>query len=167
MAQEWLILEILEELYKMVCERNETDLEINIPAVMLPQDAGASLENILDRYSVAVQLYSPDRPLVDTAEIFLWLMAVGTILCASIWSAWSEREALIEHEKLMKDAPEDLLNLESTGSGVVDINTMSAVLFVAIASGFLVMLYKLMSTWFVEFWWFYFPLVELRACKRV
>ncbi|KAG0459134.1 hypothetical protein HPP92_022262 [Vanilla planifolia] len=144
-----LIINNRTELYKMVCERNETDLEINIPAVMLPQDAGASLENIIDRYSVAVQLYSPDRPLVDTAEIFLWLMAVGTILCASIWSAWSEREALIEHEKLMKDAPEDLLNLESTGSGVVDINTMSAVLFVAIASGFLVMLYKLMSTWFV------------------
>lgn len=32
------------ELYKMVCNRNETDLHINIPAVMLPQDAGASLE---------------------------------------------------------------------------------------------------------------------------
>lgn len=28
----------------MVCNRNETDLHINIPAVMLPQDAGASLE---------------------------------------------------------------------------------------------------------------------------
>ncbi|RZS10854.1 hypothetical protein BHM03_00042132 [Ensete ventricosum] len=35
------------ELYKMVCERNETDLNIKIPAVMLPQDAGASLENSL------------------------------------------------------------------------------------------------------------------------
>lgn len=41
--------------------------------------------------------------------------------------------------------------METTGSGgVVDINTMSAILFVVIASGFLVMLYKLMSTWFVE-----------------
>ncbi|RRT73870.1 hypothetical protein B296_00032921 [Ensete ventricosum] len=35
------------ELYKMVCERNETDLNIKIPAVMLPQDAGASLESSL------------------------------------------------------------------------------------------------------------------------
>lgn len=35
------------------------------------------------------------------------------------------------------------------GSGVVDINMTSAVLFVVIASGFLVLLYKLMSTWFV------------------
>lgn len=28
----------------MVCDRNETDLRINISAVMLPYDAGASLE---------------------------------------------------------------------------------------------------------------------------
>ena len=51
---------------------------------------------------MSVQLYSPDRPLVDTAEVFLWLMAVGTILGASYWSAWSAREALIEQEKLLK-----------------------------------------------------------------
>ncbi len=35
-------------------------------------------------------------------------------------------------------------------TGVVDINTTSAVLFVVIASCFLVLLYKLMSFWFVE-----------------
>jgi hypothetical protein len=51
---------------------------------------------------VSVQLYSPQRPVVDIAEVFLWLMAVGTILCASYWSAWSAREAAIEHEKLLK-----------------------------------------------------------------
>lgn len=31
----------------MVCEPDETDLDIKIPAVMLPQDAGASLEKML------------------------------------------------------------------------------------------------------------------------
>lgn len=35
-------------------------------------------------------------------------------------------------------------------SGVVDINTASAVLFVVVASCFLVLLYKLMSDWFLE-----------------
>lgn len=35
-------------------------------------------------------------------------------------------------------------------SDVVDISTMSAVLFVVIASCFLVLLYKLMSTWFMD-----------------
>ena len=51
---------------------------------------------------VSVRLYSPDRPVVDTAEVFLWLMAVGTVLGASYWSAWSAREAVIEQEKLLK-----------------------------------------------------------------
>lgn len=52
--------------------------------------------------SVYVQLYSPKRPAVDVAEVFLWLMAVGTILCASYWSAWNAREAVIEQEKMLK-----------------------------------------------------------------
>lgn len=51
---------------------------------------------------VSVQLYSPHRPVVDVAEVFLWLMAVGTIVCASYWSAWSANEASIEHDKLLK-----------------------------------------------------------------
>lgn len=33
---------------------------------------------------------------------------------------------------------------------IVDINTTSAVLFVVVASCFLVMLYKLMSSWFLD-----------------
>lgn len=52
--------------------------------------------------TVSVQLYSPRRPAVDIAEVFLWLMAVGTILCASYWSAWRAREAVSEQEKLLK-----------------------------------------------------------------
>ncbi|XP_072967540.1 signal peptide peptidase-like 4 [Typha angustifolia] len=147
-----LIINNRKELYKMVCDQNETDLNIKIHAVMLPQDAGVSLEKIITHGdSVAVQLYSPDRPVVDTAEVFLWLMAVGTILCASYWSAWTAREAYIEQEKLLKDGPDDVLTIEATGtSGIVDINTTSAILFVVIASCFLILLYKLMSFWFVE-----------------
>lgn len=53
-------------------------------------------------FPVSIQMYSPQRPEVDVAEVFLWLMAVGTILCASYWSAWSAREAAIEHDKLIK-----------------------------------------------------------------
>ncbi|WOL05399.1 hypothetical protein Cni_G14127 [Canna indica] len=151
-ASALLIINNRKELYKMVCEQNETNLDINIPAVMLPHDAGISLERSLKSgASISVQLYSPDRPLVDTAEVFLWLMAVGTILCASYWSAWSAREAFLELEKLLKDAPDELLKLETTGSsGIVDINTTSAIFFVIIASCFLILLYKFMSFWFVE-----------------
>lgn len=59
--------------------------------------------------SVSIQIYSPKRPLVDVGEVFLWLMAVGTILCASYWSAWSAREAAIEQDKLLKVAHENSL----------------------------------------------------------
>uniref|UniRef100_A0A0D9WUF3 PA domain-containing protein n=1 Tax=Leersia perrieri TaxID=77586 RepID=A0A0D9WUF3_9ORYZ len=98
-----IIINHVHELYKMVCEKNETDLDINIPAVLLPRDAGFALHTILTSgNSVSVQQYSPDRPVVDTAEVFLWLMAVGTVLCASYWSAWSAREAINEQEKLLK-----------------------------------------------------------------
>jgi signal peptide peptidase-like protein 2B len=135
----------------MVCDQNETDLDINIPAVLLPKDAGTILKGLLSLGKVSVQLYSPDRPLVDTAEVFLWLMAVGTILGASYWSAWSAREAVTEQEKLLKDGHESLVNCEAGGSsGMVDITMTSAMLFIVVASLFLVMLYKLMSHWFVE-----------------
>lgn len=147
-----LIVNNERELYKMVCDPDETDLDIQIPVVMLPQDAGTTLEKMLSNgSSVHVQLYSPKRPVVDIAEVFLWLMAVGTILCASYWSAWSAREAAIEQDKLLKDAEEELSNFKSTNqSNMVDINTLSAVLFVVVASCFLILIYKLMSDWFIE-----------------
>ncbi|MBA0685908.1 hypothetical protein Goari_013546, partial [Gossypium aridum] len=133
-----LIINNQTELFKMVCE-SDADVDIKIPALMLPQDA------------VSVALYSPKRPAVDIAEVFLWLMAVGTILCASYWSAWTAREVAIEQDKLLKDASEEILEVRGAGSsGFVDINTMSAIFFVLAASCFLVMLYKLMSFWFVE-----------------
>ncbi|KAJ6962405.1 hypothetical protein NC652_001157 [Populus alba x Populus x berolinensis] len=147
-----LIINNQKELYKMVCEPDETDVDIHIPAIILPQDAGASLEKmLLTNISVSVQLYSPKRPLVDVAEVFLWLMAVGTILCASYWSAWTAREAAAEQDKLLKDAVDEVPNDKAVGvSSVLDINTASAVLFVVFASCFLVLLYELMSYWFIE-----------------
>ncbi|KAJ1408637.1 Presenilin/signal peptide peptidase [Sesbania bispinosa] len=147
-----LIINYRTELFKMVCEENETDIDIGIPAVMLPQDAGENIENhIRNNSAVSIQLYSPRRPMVDVAEVFLWLMAVGTILCASYWSAWTAREAVIEREKLLKDVSDEYLNTENVGSGAyVEISTAAAISFVVIASCFLVMLYKLMASWFIE-----------------
>lgn len=42
------------ELYKMVCESDETDLDIHIPTVMLPQDAGVELERLLSNRSSSI-----------------------------------------------------------------------------------------------------------------
>ena len=38
----------------MVCEANETDVDIGIPAVMLPQDAGENLKNHILNNSVGI-----------------------------------------------------------------------------------------------------------------
>ncbi|CAL1401023.1 unnamed protein product [Linum trigynum] len=146
-----LIINDENDLYEMVCEPDETDLDIHIPAVMVPKDAGLFLEKLLaGNSSVSVQLYSPERPLIDLAEVFLWMMAVGTVLCASYWSAWSARESAVEEEKLLRRAVEEIPDTKSGASSIVDINTTSAVLFVVVASCFLVLLYKFMSYWFVE-----------------
>lgn len=48
----------LAELYKMVCEPDETALDIHIPAVMLPQDAGATLEKMLMTNSLGMLPYT-------------------------------------------------------------------------------------------------------------
>ncbi|KAG5054879.1 hypothetical protein JHK85_007389 [Glycine max] len=99
----------------------------------------------------AASLYSPFRPAVDIAEVFLWMMAVLTILCASYWSARTTREAVIEQDKLLKDALDEIPNTKyASVSGVVNMNVKAAVLFVVFALCFLFMLYKLMSSWFID-----------------
>lgn len=51
----------------------------------------------------------------------------------------------------VKDGHEVSLTVEGGGSsGIVDINVISAMMFVVVASCFLIMLYKLMSAWFID-----------------
>ncbi|KAL8524092.1 hypothetical protein ACS0TY_013889 [Phlomoides rotata] len=50
-----LIINNQKELYKMICEPDETDLDIKIPVVMLPQHAGASLEKLLTNGSSVIR----------------------------------------------------------------------------------------------------------------
>ncbi|GMP57788.1 hypothetical protein CsSME_00021716 [Camellia sinensis var. sinensis] len=54
-----LIINNPKELYKMVCELDETDLNIHILAVILPQDAGTSLEKMLMYSSLGNFPYYP------------------------------------------------------------------------------------------------------------
>lgn len=53
------------ELFKMVCEPNETDVSIGIPSVMLPQDAGETFEKYMKNNSVGKYICCPYFP-------FLW-----------------------------------------------------------------------------------------------
>ncbi|KAG0589468.1 hypothetical protein KC19_1G022400 [Ceratodon purpureus] len=152
-----LIVNHKQELYKMICSDNDTFQDINISSVMLPNSAGNSLDRALHaNYEVRVLHYSPSRTVVDIGEVFLWLMAVGTILSASFWSAWTAKE---EHYRRMKqerpelsgDVPAEAGDSEKMDTDdVIDINVLSAVLFVLLASAFLLLLYFYMSVWFMR-----------------
>jgi signal peptide peptidase-like protein 2B len=51
----------------------------------------------------------------------------------------------------LQDGSDEFIDMDGVrSSGSVNSNTASAVLFVVIASCFLIMLYKLMSYWFIE-----------------
>ncbi|XP_068666845.1 signal peptide peptidase-like 2, partial [Aristolochia californica] len=80
-----LVINDKEVNYLMLCTENDTSLNITIPVVVIPKSAGDAIKNFLATGKVELQLYSPKRPVVDFSEIFLWMMAVGTILCATLW----------------------------------------------------------------------------------
>jgi hypothetical protein len=37
-------------------------------------------------FAVDILMYAPQKPSFDGAIPFLWLMAVGTVACASVWT---------------------------------------------------------------------------------
>ncbi|KAG0565714.1 hypothetical protein KC19_7G009500 [Ceratodon purpureus] len=151
-AKALVVINDKEDLCKMVCSDNDTFTDITIPSVLVPKSAGDTLEASLGRgETVKILMYSPKRPLVDISEVFLWLMAVGTVLGASFWSAWTAKEAAQEHYRTIKEGGDPYLSdAESdVNKDVVDINVMSAFLFLIMASIFLLVLYKFMSQWFL------------------
>ncbi|KAM3249972.1 signal peptide peptidase-like 5 [Capsicum annuum] len=118
---------------EIACPNNSTISNVTIPVVSLSK-AGA---DIIDEYmksgkKVEMMLYSPDRPIVDYSVSFIWLMAVGTIVCAALWKKFTK-------PKETKEEDEEILH----------ITAWTAVAFVISASTFLVLLYFFMSSWFV------------------
>ncbi|TYJ42788.1 hypothetical protein E1A91_A03G110900v1 [Gossypium mustelinum] len=148
-ASALLVINDNEELYKMVCSENDTSLNISIPVVMIPKSAGDAINKSMEEKHVEFLLYAPTRPIVDFSVIFLWAMAVGTIVTASLWQEFGTSENSDErYNELSKESP-------NAGTGddddkeILDISVKGAVVFVITASTFLVLLYLFMSAWFV------------------
>lgn len=140
-----------EDLYKMVCSENDTSLNISIPVLMIPKSRGDALnKSIADKQRVELLLYAPNRPDVDFAVIFLWMMAVGTIIAAALWSLLTSEQTDERYNEL---SPKESSNLEAVKDDsekeVLDITAKGAIVFVIVASTFLVLLYFFMSSWFV------------------
>lgn len=145
-----LVINDNEDLYKMVCTENDTSLNVTIPVVMIPKSAGETLKNSLSTGGkVMLLLYSPNRPIVDVSEIFLWMMAVGTIVCASLWADFVAGDRTDERYDQLDSPNRELANKEDLEKEVLDINAKGAVIFVITASAFLLLLYFFMSSWFI------------------
>ncbi|KAJ1275452.1 hypothetical protein BS78_05G136300 [Paspalum vaginatum] len=146
-----LVINDNEELYKMVCSENDTSINVTIPVVMIPQSAGNKLQELLNHgTSVEVQLYSPNRPVVDLSACFLWIMAVGTIICASLWTEFVACEQVDEryNQLTRKDGPNMGTNY-SEDKEIFEISANGAIVFIIVASVFLLLLFYFMSSWFV------------------
>ncbi|MCD9641890.1 hypothetical protein HAX54_028372 [Datura stramonium] len=82
--------------------------------------------------AVEILFYSPDRPVLDYSAMFLWLMAVGTIFCASFWSEFTTSKESSCYEQ----APEVIAGgaREEDDKEILNITTKSAFIFVISAS---------------------------------
>ncbi|KAK3416873.1 hypothetical protein EUGRSUZ_H02617 [Eucalyptus grandis] len=144
-----LVINDDDELFEMVCPKNGTAINISIPVIMITKSAGSTLKSMLVDGRVEILLHSPNRPLVDFSVVFLWMMAVGTIVCASLWSDFTAAEQTDErYNELSPKVPTDAgIAKDDSEKEVLDISVTGAVCFVITASIFLVLLYFFMSSW--------------------
>ncbi|XP_059653340.1 signal peptide peptidase-like 2 [Cornus florida] len=147
-----LVINDEEDLFEMGCSNNDTTINITIPVVMISKSEGEAINrSMAGGGRVELLIYSPNRPIVDFSVLFLWLMAVGTIVCASLWAGFSVCEE--KDERYNELSPKGSSNAgpgkDDAEKEVLDINAKSAIIFVLMASTFLVLLYLFMSSWFV------------------
>lgn len=146
-----LVINDGEDLLEMSCLEDHVS-NITIPVVMISKSGGAAIQkSMTSGKKVELLLYSPNRPIVDFSVVFLWLMAVGTIVCASLWSEFTGSKK--NDERYNELSPKESSNAgtvhDDEEEEVLDISAKSAVVFVITASTFLVLLYLFMSSWFV------------------
>lgn len=150
-AKALVVINNEEDLAKMACPDNSTSLNISIFIVMVPKSDGEALKkSIEDGKKVELLLYSPKRPVVDYSVVFLWLMAVGTIIVASFWSKITAPEKSDEnYNELAEKESNAGTAKDDSEDEVMNLSVAGAVCFVITASTFLLLLYFFMSTWFI------------------
>ncbi|GLT85088.1 hypothetical protein SLE2022_032900 [Rubroshorea leprosula] len=147
-AKALLVINDKEELDKMACSYNNTSLIISIPTVMIPKSAGDVLKSVMEKH-VEILLYAPKSPIVDGGVVFLWLMAVGTILTASLSQEFGGSEPSNHNELSPKHSSGAGTAKDDSDQEVLDITAKGAIFFVLLASTMLVLLFFFMSSWFV------------------
>ncbi|XP_047982144.1 signal peptide peptidase-like 5 isoform X4 [Salvia hispanica] len=131
---------------KMGCA-NITMLSIKIHVITVSKSAGLDLKkSITDGIQVELLIYSPNRPIVDYSVVFLWMMSVGTVVSATLWSDIVGSEEYYEPSNQLSPKESDS---GANDDGILHITMASAVIFVVSASTFLLLLYFFMSASFV------------------
>uniref|UniRef100_A0A7N0T9A2 PA domain-containing protein n=1 Tax=Kalanchoe fedtschenkoi TaxID=63787 RepID=A0A7N0T9A2_KALFE len=150
-AKALLVINDNEELDKMVCSDADIGLNISMPVVMIPR-AGGDIFNksMISGFTVEILLYSPNRPVMDWSVILLWIMAVGTIVSASLWSEFTGSEVSNDryNELSQKESSAETYRTKVRSDEVLDLTVKGALVFVLTASAFLLLLYFFMSSWF-------------------
>lgn len=140
-----LVINENEELPQMTCGDNDTSLEINILALMITKSAGESITKPLASGGrVEVLLYSPKKVIVDSSVIFLWMMALGTIVISSLWGG---ADACTDQDPFHSE-----INGEQAEEETVELKTSAAIGFLVSASTILVLLYFFLnkiSVWLI------------------
>ena len=147
------VVMINEQLFEMDCPTDTKEkINISIPVVEITESLADNLIKVLKSGNrVEVLLYAPTRPLIDFSVGVLWLMAVGTVICASLWSDLTAPDQLDErYNDLSPKGPSNSEQVtDDSDSEIVNIDTKGAVIFVITASTFLVLLFFFMSSWFI------------------
>ncbi|KAG6385102.1 hypothetical protein SASPL_153928 [Salvia splendens] len=139
-----------EGLVQMSCG-NDTTLNITIPVITISKSGGEELKkSMANGGKVELLLYSPDRPILDYSVIFLWLMAVGTVVFASLWSEITgSKQTDVQYNELSPQDSGSAADKDDEEKEILHISAKSAIVFVITASTFLLLLYFFMSAWFI------------------
>ncbi|OEL20495.1 Signal peptide peptidase-like 3 [Dichanthelium oligosanthes] len=139
-AEALLIVNDEDALQRMVCTDKDPPPNINIPVVMVSKSEGDKIHSaIWDGNKVDILMYAPQKQSFDGAIPLLWMMAVGTVACASIWTV----VVVGEENAASPGGGEENPNAEE----VVELQTQTALVFIVTSSLVLLFLFFFKSTW--------------------
>ncbi|KFK37150.1 hypothetical protein AALP_AA4G219600 [Arabis alpina] len=150
-ASALLVVNDKEDLDEMGCVEKDTSLNVSIPVLMISKSSGDALNrSIVEKKNVELLLFAPDRPVVDLTAGFLLLMAVGTVVIASLWSELTDPDQANEAYSILgKEFSSGGTRKDDSEKEILDISVTGAVFFIVTASVFLLLLFYFMSSWFV------------------
>eukprot|EP00898_Chlorokybus_atmophyticus_P003395 jgi/Chlat1/4056/Chrsp26S04104 len=115
---------------------------VTIPAVLLPSDDAEALMELVSTGKTTVAIYSPHRSVLDVSAVLLWLIAVGTVVLACVWAASEHTQfSRSGHQRLKQDESDERQQ-------PYEIDMRAALLFVAVASCVLLILFYMRTDWF-------------------